>query len=75
MLRGGGINDNLSIAGIIGPGADNYTTATSVLSTMGWHNYAGSVTFTTASPPASIARSDVSHSNNGYNLWFILEST
>lgn len=61
--------------GVIGGGTDQVTTATSQLSSMGFIHWGGLWSTTTASPPASVALSNVSQHTRGPRIYFYMART
>jgi hypothetical protein len=61
--------------GVIGGGTDVVTTATSAMSNGGFRLWNGLWSTTTASPPGSIALSNVSQHTRGLSIYFYMAST
>lgn len=61
--------------GLIGAGTDQVTTATSGLSRIGWRQFHGRYTATTASPPSTVGLSEVQQWSSGNYIYFHLGRT
>ena len=61
--------------GLIGAGTDQVTTATSGLSSIGWRQFHGRYTATTASPPSTVGLSQVAQWSSGNYIYFHLGRT
>ena len=62
--------------GVILGGTDQVQTATTYLSNAaGWRNFWGNYTTTTASPPATVAKSHIQNWTSGNNLYFYMGRT
>lgn len=61
--------------GLIGAGTDQVTTATSALSSIGWRQFHGRYSTTTASPPSTVGLTQVQQWSSGNYIYFHLGRT